>query len=231
LELGIAYYAPAFPQSPDVNQYREVIANAPDQYVAALNEAESCFGAHGLTCRRLATADGTVSEEFEAFLLGQGFSPLRFYALKLTSWGPVSVDPRVRILPARAMRPALRSTFVDCPESGNQSLLADLTNERMDDSAYDMDVALVDNRPAGRCALYQVGDIARIMEFYALPGDLRDVVRESLLAHSLALAKRLNMRSICAQVPMEAKDDQQLFLHAGFEEDGVITEFLRHNDA
>ncbi|MGB0716817.1 MAG: hypothetical protein ACPGXK_13120 [Phycisphaerae bacterium] len=229
LELGIAYYSPAFPNSAQLNQYREVIAKDSDQYAAALKEANEWFGEQRLRCHGVAMADGSSPDALIAFLADDGYQCRQFAAMQLTSWGEISVSENVRILPARAMRPALRETFVEDERfvAEPAPLRADIVSERMDDAAYDMHVALVDGRPAGRCGLYQVGDIARVVELAALEGDHQAATLESLLGHSLALAKRLTMRTICMQVPVEDEMTLDLCRRAGFEQDGTLGEFER----
>ena len=82
-------------------------------------------------------------------------------------------------------------------------------------------------QPAGRCALYQVGDLARVMDLTVLPAfDGRDVER-ALTTHVLALARRLTMRHIFLQIADDDATRRDAFERAGFVPDGTIAEFAR----
>ena len=229
LEYGIAYYATDFPDAAQLNQYREVIAGDAERVPSAMDEADTWFAEQGLRCRRVAMADGSSPDALSTFLESHDYRRQTFHALALRSWGDISVDENVRVLPARAMRPALRATFDDAPtySTDGPALHADIVNERMDDAAYDMHVALVDGKPAGRCGLYQVGDIARLVECHALPGERQAAVLESLVAHSLALTTRLSMQTICVRAWAEDSLLLDLYRRAGFEQDGTLYEFER----
>ena len=103
---------------------------------------------------------------------------------------------------------------------------SDACLERMDDAPFDMFVAMIGERPAGRGALYQVGDIARIIDLAVLPPFVDRGVDRALLAHVLAMAKRLAMRNICMQI--DPDDPRCDWLEAiGFVSDGTIIEFER----
>ena len=99
--------------------------------------------------------------------------------------------------------------------------------ERFPPDEHDMFVALVNKEPAGRCALYQVGDLAHVRDLTVLPEYADRGVERTLLAHVLTLAKRLELGKVMAHV---AKDDAvrlARFHHAGFVPAGEIEEFRR----
>ena len=222
LDFGIAYYAARFADLPEANQFREVIVEDPAKLPEAFAEAEAFFEQHGLVCRRWAPADATTSAATTTFLSEHRFRPRECTALVLTQWVDIDVPRQVRVLPGRAMRAAVRGTFVD----DVYELAAEACLERMDDPPFDLFVATIDGRPAGRCALYQVGDIARVMDLVVLPAFANEGVDRALLARVLGLSKRLAMRNICMQI--DRKDARTRWLEEmGFVADGTIVEFER----
>jgi N-acetylglutamate synthase-like GNAT family acetyltransferase len=84
---------------------------------------------------------------------------------------------------------------------------------------------LVDKRPAGRCGLYQVGDIARVIELSVRPDFANRGVERTMLAHVLSLARRLTMPFVLAQVAEHDGPRRSLMAQAGFVEDASVLEF------
>ncbi len=228
LEYGIAYGSKRFAALPEANQFREVIAEDPDKLADAFAEAQDWFRGQGLVCLRWAPADGQATPQFSAFLEGRKFRARTFAAMRLTRWPKVEETGAVRILHARAVRKALRQTFLQAASPASKTmreLQADACEERLDDPQFDLFVALVDGQAVGRCALFQVGDIARVMEHEVLPGfDDRGVDR-ALLNHVVGLAKRLGMHSIVAQADNADAAQLAKLEQAGFAVDGTIVEF------
>lgn len=230
LEHGIAYYSRRFAGLAEANQFREVVVEDAARIPPAFEEAERWFQQQGLFCRRWAPADGTASDELRSFLVSLGFAPRTLAALALTGWIDLRGGADVRVLQARAMREAFRQTFVDAdspPSPAMRRLLADAYEERLDDPQFDAFVALVDGRAAGRCALYQVGDISRLMDLCVLAPYADRGVDAALAAHALALAKRLAARTICLGIPTEDAGRRDWFHRVGFVEDGTVVEFER----
>lgn len=230
LEFGIAYYSKKYAALPEANQFREVIATEPDQVDRAFAESQAWFESQGLSCHRWAPADGNGSDALTDFLTDRGFALRRYTAMTLTQWAELETPDDVKVLPARAMRNVFREMLDTeakrtSPQAAEQSIEA--CEERLDDPQWDMFVALADKKPAGRCALYQVGDIARLTELHVLESQLDRGVKQALTAHVLALAKRLAMRNICLQVDSDDKAMRAWFQSAGFVEDGTIVEFER----
>lgn len=150
--------------------------------------------------------------------------------MALANWPDVERATGVRVLHARAMRSALRATFVEAesPDSPAQrELSAGACEERLNDPQFDMFVATVDGNPAGRCALFQVGDIARVMDLSVLAPFADCGVDATLVLHVLSLAKRLAMRNICVQVDEASDRKPAWFERFGFRADGTIEEFDR----
>lgn len=232
LEYGIAYYSRRFAALPEANQFREVSSDDPAKWSQAFDEAEQWFGGQDLCCLRWAPAGGQASAELAAVLESRGFQRRTTTAMALAEWIEIQPAGDVRVLHARAMRAALRKTFAETgssPSLARRELLANACEERLNDPQFDMFVAIVDTVPAGRCALFQVGDVARVMDLSVLePFGDRGVDR-ALMAHVLALAKRLTIRNICLQVDHSDLIKRTWFEHVGFVADGAIDEFDRRS--
>lgn len=224
LEYGIAYCCAQFPGVAEVQQYREIIATEQDTLAQALGEADTYFDDLKQRCLVLAPAEGSASDTAARFFEERGFEKRSFLALALVEWVDISTGGDVRVLPARPMRAALRATFDD-------PILADLCDLRLNDPQYDMFVAMVDGEPAGRCALYQVGDIARVMDLQLSPTNAGGDVERALLSHVLALARRIEMRNICTMVRSDQVDALRVLTDVGFQNDGEIVEFHRTTPA
>ncbi len=230
LDYGIAYHNGRFANLPEANQFREVIAKTSSEVQAAFDQAEGCFRRRNLTCYRWAPADGRPSQPLAGFLADHGFKQRPLLAMVLSKWVELKTSQDVRIVPARAMRAAYRSTFLQDESRSPQSmgeLTAEAFNERLDDPQYDAFVALVDSKPAGRCTLYQVGDIARVTDLCVLNTFAERKVDASLVAHVLAMAQRLTMRSIVTQLEDDDPRGPEWFEQVGFVRDGEIIEFER----
>lgn len=228
LDHGIAYYCRRFPQVAEVNQFREVVAQA-SELANAYRQAEEFFTQADLTCLRWAPAVGEPREAHEAHLLDQGFRRVEYQAMSLGRWVELPVGD-VRILPARAMRSALRATFTETNDDADRvspSTKAELFEERLDDPRMDAFVAMMGDQLAGRCALFQVGDSAQLVEHHVTADHAGGAVGAALLGHVLRLAQRLNMQTICTAV--EARDEQaiELYTSAGFTSDDTFVEFVR----
>ena len=228
LEYGIAYYCERFAALPEANQFREVIAEDPEKLADAFAEAQAWFRGQGLACLRWAPADGHATPQVSAFLERRKFRARTFTAMRLARWPEIEEVTAVRILHARAARKALRQTFMQAASPASPTMrevLADAYEERLDDPQFDLFVALVDGQAVGRCALFQVGDIARVMEHEMLPGFDESGADRALLNHVLGLAKRLGMHNIVAQADNADTAKLTKFEQAGFVVDGTIIEF------
>jgi len=230
LNHGICYYSRRFAPLPEANQFREVLIEDAADVPRAFEQTERWYQERGLVCWRWAPADGTASDALRDFLGGAGFRERRYTALRLTHWPTFSPSPSIRVLPARAMRPAYQDTFLRSDEPAAPEVRGCRTHawlERLDDPPFDMFVALDNREPVGRCGLYQVGDIARVIDLHVLSAFAMRGVEESLLHHVLGLSRRLAMRTTCVQLCEEDRAALQLFTCAGFTPDGSIVEFER----
>ncbi|MCO6437351.1 MAG: GNAT family N-acetyltransferase [Phycisphaerae bacterium] len=226
LDHGIAFYSERFAGLPEANQFREVYIDDPSNATKAWEQAESWFARQGLRCQRWSPGEGQAIEPLEALLSGRGFEARRFDAMILTQWAELSPSPpQVRVIHARAVRQAYRETFIQSGEG--REAVADAYAERLDDPSFDAFVALAEGNPAARATLYQVGDIARVMDVCVLPAYRGLSLEDALLSQALGLARRLAMRTILAQVPVEDEALRTMLGRAGFAEDGSVVEFHR----
>ncbi|MDO8629735.1 MAG: hypothetical protein Q7R41_04520 [Phycisphaerales bacterium] len=230
LDYGIAHFSERFAALPDANQFREVLIDDPARIPDAFAQADAWFTERKLVCHRWSPAGGQSDDALAMFLASRGYRPRPLTAMILVGWRELAPAPDVRVVPARALREMLRRSYLDDdtpPTAKARELLAESYNERMDDPQLDLFVATIDRRPAGRVALYQVGDIARIVDLTVLPAFVDRGVEYALLGHALALAKRLALPSILAQVAENATTHRRWLTDAGFVEDGRIVEFER----
>ena len=233
LEWGIAYTSPAFPALPDANQVREVTVADERKLPDAYAEVEAYFASRGLQCHRWVPAADQPYETLGQFLWERGYRRRDLAACVLAHWPQLAVPAGLRILPGRPMRAPLRSTFVD-PDSGlpadYQQQWADCGLERLDEASYEAYVAIRGEEAVGRCALFQVGDIGRVIDLYVPVRYRRQGVATALVGHVLAVAKRLLMRTICSEVYADHEGAVRCVEKAGFVRDGKMVEFL-HPDA
>ncbi len=228
LDFGIVYFSERFPNVAELNQFREVIAESADDVRTAMIEADAWFSQYRLTCCRWAPAMGRASDVLSAQLRERGFERRVDTAMRLSAWPTWDAVAEVRVLPARAMRMAYRATFDGTPskgEGGSAEAIAEVALERLDDPSFDMFVAMVDKKPAGRCALYQVGDLAQVRDLYVLPEFANRDVEQAMLSHVLAMAKRLSIGNVLACVAADDAAGADWFERAGFVTDGEIEEY------
>jgi len=217
LQYGIAFSSPRFPLLSEANQFREVTVESREQILAAMDEGLQWFAARNLSCQIVAPAIGQSVADFELLLTPHGFTSRHFTALRLTRWTDLPAPANVRVLPARAMRAVTAESYLQDTEIPpiQRASAAEAFAERLDDAALDAFVALVEGKVAGRCALYQVGDLARVMDLVVL-GPFHEMDVEAALL---------------TQVDANRADRLAWLVKAGFEEDGDIIEFLRGDTA
>lgn len=224
LEFGLAYLGPSFPDSDETNQFREVVLGTTPP-AAAYESVERLFGQRGLTCRRWVPALGQSTDVFEAFLPRAGWSRCDVIAMVLQEMhAPVPEGSPVRVLPGRAMRKALRATF---GEGAAGEIESDACTERMNDSNLDVFVAMLEDRPAGRVAYHEVGDIAALRDLYVLPEQRGRGVGRALARHAVSVARRLSPRVFLAPLDAARTDVRALLERAGFRAAGALAEYRR----
>lgn len=230
LEYGIAFYNERFAKLPECCQFREVLIEDAATIAGAFDQAEQWFAERGLTCLRWAPADGQPTAALTSFLTKRGFRETQFMAMVLPDWPDLEAPTDVRVLPARAMRAAFRRAVAGSIPRGQRDaaeLVADAYEQRLDDPPFDAFVAMVENEPAGWGALHQVGDVGRLTPIAVLTAYKERRVTLALLAHGLALAKRLMLKTVCTTVAEGEMEEITLLERAGFVSDGRIVQFDR----
>lgn len=226
-DFGIAFCSERFRMLPEANQIRELTLSDPREIAAAFEQTTGWFAARGLQCFRWSPAIDIDPKPLGELLSAHGFVARKLIAMRLKEWPSLSVSSEVRVLPARAMRSSFVESFTASPPPDDavaRMALADSFMERLDDPQVDMFVATVDKKAAGRCGLYQVGDIARVLDLTVLPAYADRGVAESLLGHVLALARRLTMPMVVVQAAESDAARRALLKSAGFVEDGEMIE-------
>jgi len=228
-DYGIAFCCPRFEQLACGNEFREVWVESADEAGAALASANSVFEDFGVPCHRWTLAEAQNPRVVEPVLLDAGYERHERIALALTAW-PAPVDfPHVRVLPARPMRSAYEKIVTNASRLFDKSVREQFVAaaiDRLDGHRMDMFVAMVDGQPAGVAALFQVGDIGRIVDLYVCPEFRRRQVASALLHHIFKLAHRLLVRVVCVESADGDKQMLALLSRHGFIEIDRAVEFL-----
>ena len=228
LDWGVAYTSPRFARLSEANQFCEFIVSHESDVPAAYEAVHAYFAARKLTCYGWTPAADQPYEAMGQFLWEKGYRRRDLWACVLATWPEVEFQDEVRVLPARPMRQLYRQTFLD-PQgpypAGHRELEADAGLERLDGASYEAQVALVGNRPVGRCALFQVGDIGRVIDLYVLSGYRRRGVATALVAHVLGIAKRFVARTVCLEVEADNEAALRCVERMGFVRDGRLVKF------
>jgi GNAT superfamily N-acetyltransferase len=228
LSCGVALTCAQYPGYHHGNQLREVVLPAGRSAAECFDEVQSFYAQRGLTCYRWVPAAVQPVEPLEAMLAARGFTTGRNLAMKWTHEVAIQANPRVKLFPARAMRKALREVILSnaTHPPDVRAMLADVTTDRLDDPSYDVYVALFDGRPAGYAGLLQAGDIGRIENVFIAEAHRRQGVGRTLIAHLLALAKRLAMRITCLETEECNAAARSLYKQCGLEAGGTYVEFM-----
>lgn len=225
---GVAFVSPQYPEYCHGSQMREVVIPPGRDMASLFSEVEAFYAARGLACHKWTPAAVQPVEPVEAFLLGRGYTPVVNLAMWLERDVSISVNPRVRLLPARAMPRAFRAVVRSNPGYPPPMLdtIVQVAVDRLNDPQYDMYVALVDDQPAALGALLQVGDIGSIETVYVAPAFRRSGVAATLIAHLTALSRRLALRITCLETEETNLPAQALYRRCGFEPAGTFREYI-----
>jgi len=138
-------------------------------------------------------------------------------------------DAGVRVLPARAMRRALKALTereYAGEEGGLGGLLCEAVFERLNDARMDAVVAMSGQKPVGRCGLFQVGEIGRVCGCFVLPEHRGRGVGREMMGHVVRLARRLMLRVVCLPIRSREAEAAGFFEACGFVRDGSVCEFV-----
>jgi GNAT superfamily N-acetyltransferase len=210
------------------NQLREVILPPDGSLDDAWNEAAAAYDARGLPCHRWVPAAGTPVEPLERFLTGRGFTRRRYTTMVWTDPRDLPLRDDTRVLPARAMRQACRQLRLDDTryDPATRELLADSRNERLDDPQYDQLIVMAGATPVATGVLLQVGDIGRIDNIFVAEPFRRQGYGLTLMAHLLALSRRLALRITVLELEEHNEPARALYTRCGFEPAGTRVEFV-----
>jgi GNAT superfamily N-acetyltransferase len=163
----------------------------------------------------------------EAVLVPKGWRRRDLAVVKLADLelSHARLNDAIRILPARAMPKAFHQTFAG--DGDLAEARARLASERLNDSNYDVFVAMLDNQPAGRIGYLEVGDIARLADVFVMPDFRRRGVGVAMAAHFLRLVRRLLPRAVVACTEAENGGGLEYLRRCGFVAAGTLTEFER----
>jgi ribosomal protein S18 acetylase RimI-like enzyme len=228
LTCGIAFTCPEHPDYYDGNHLREVTLHPGESMAEAFEEVEQFYHSQGLRCFRWVPAAGQPPEPIEAFLTQKGYQLTRQLAMAWQRDVEIPRNPAVKMLPARAMRRAFREIMLAKPvhDQPTREMLAEVANERLNEPQYDMFVAMLNDQPAGHGVLFQVGDIGRLEHIYVAPPFRRQGVGRTIIAHLLALSRRLALRITCLETQLDNTAAQDLYRQCGLEPAGTYVEFL-----
>ena len=228
LSCGVAFTSPTYPNYYDGNHLREAVIPAGKRLADCFDEVQAFYASRNLRCFRWVPAAVQPAEPIEGFLTARGYTPVRNLVLRWAREADVPTSPNVRLLPARAMRRTFREVILsnNAYTPAVREMLADVAVERLDDPQYDMFVALLENQPAGYGALHQVGEIGRIQNVFVAQACRRRGVGRSIVAHLLALSRRLALRITCLETEETNTPAQGLYARCGFEVEGSFVELI-----
>lgn len=216
LDHGIAYVSPRHAILPEACHLREVVIEDETTIAPAIELTEQWFRERKLRCLRWAAVETQPLAPLQSMLEANGFQAKKYSVLALSRWNVPAVSGDIRILPARAMRSAFLSTFAVPAE-------ANAFTERLDDPHLDMFVAVGPTGSIGRCGLFQVGDIARVIE----PVVSNPAAENALIAAALTLAKRLAYKTVLIQGDSDNHAALSRYAGYGFSPAGEFVEFDR----
>jgi GNAT superfamily N-acetyltransferase len=228
LGCGIVFTSEEWPASPELNQFREVQL-IDTSIEAAWSEAEAAFAERGCACGRWVPAGDQDAERFVAFLDARGFERVDQTAMLLTHWPAKSPRDGVRLVPARSVQAKCRALIAAAmAEGGDASEEAvDVALVHLDDPQLEWWVAVIGGEAVGIGGIYQVGDLATVRDLFVAPDRRRAGIGTAIIAHLLAIARRLTPRVIVASAPSSSSDLTTFLTASGYEPAGAITEFHR----
>jgi ribosomal protein S18 acetylase RimI-like enzyme len=227
LSCGVAHYSTRYPELIEANQLREAVIPERTASSTAFDEVQAFYTERNLTCRYWVPAESQAIEPVEALLLDRGFTRCEANIMAYRDPATIDPNPNVRILPARAMREALRTLCLQDERRTDsvRPMLAEATDQRMDDPRYDLFVAMCEGEPAGRGALLQAGQIGRIADFHIAETYRGQGVDRTLLRHLLMMSQRLALNITVMEVEPAEYDTIAMLNQCGFVTTGTSVGF------
>ncbi len=227
LTAGVAFTCREYPTLHEGNQFREVVLPESGSLSAAYDEVAGFYQSRGLTCFGWVPAAGTPIEPLEAFLSTRGFTTRTNLCMVWNREVDLVGEAGIRILPARPMRKALQELRMSdtAYDEATRRMLVESRNDRLDDPQYDQMVAMIGDEPAGTAVLLQAGEIGRIENVFIAEQFRRRGVGLALMAHLLAMAKRLALRITVLETTPDNEPAIALYHRCGFDPAGTYVEF------
>ena len=223
LDFGIAFFSERFANYGGANQLREIVLD--DLPIErAWDQCEAFFNERGLRCLRWVPAITQPPDPMEPFLIERGYQRVESRVLQISSWIEIAGGEDVRVVPARAVRQAYAEFC---------AAQADLSLDRLDDPALEMSVAVLGPpsitqiQVVGRLGFFQIGDIGRVRDLSVRPGFAETGVAPALMRHVLQFVRRLDVRSVCAEIRATQTEILSLHNECGFEDCGSLVRFER----
>lgn len=228
LSCGVAFFSERYNCLPYVNQLREAVIPTGGSMSEAFDEVNAFYSSLGLTCNRWVPAVTQPAEPVEAFLTRHGYERRRKQIMELRRIEEIRANPDVRILPARAMRAALREIILQDPfhPEETREAAADATLDQLDEPRFEMSVAMLRGAPAGFGALLEAGEIGAIYSVVVLERFQRQGVARTLMKHLLALSQRLALRTTVLEIVGGHTIAESLYRQCGFETVAGYSEFV-----
>lgn len=227
LSYGVAFSAPEFPSFSEAQQLRDVWLQDVDA-ATAFENAERYFAERKLTCGIWSPASGQELAPVESLMCEKGWRRESLVAMGMADASAAPEEPAeiegIRILPARAMRRAYRKLL---DAIWTDTTVGDAAFERLDDANYDVLLAVREKEAIGQIAYHEVGDFARIRDFFVTDGEDFEAIGRLLMAHALLIARRLLPRVLVTCVAEEDARQRALFESCGFAAAGELVRFRR----
>lgn len=218
---------------PEASFVGEFVAQ-PGEIDQALREIDAHFAASGARCDAIIPAADQPIDALIEPLTRAGYAATPIACVALSPVEPLPpIDPALKILSARSVRRGferLAAQWVAPLGDGANARVAVLA-DRLNDSAFEIFVALRDTTPAGMVALHQVGPIARLSDLYVVAESRRRGVARGLISYACATARRWSLRPICAAFPADDAGAGRLFSQPLFDFGGMMAVFRRAEEA
>ncbi|MFN0134888.1 MAG: GNAT family N-acetyltransferase [Phycisphaerae bacterium] len=179
----------------------------------AIREVDAFYRERGLQCSAIIPADGQAGDSMVAVMREAGFERFALHCAVFNSAGaaPPTRTDGVTILSARSVRRAFQRLAMlrerGYADESIAVLRAGLFEQRLDDAAFEVFVAMRQGEPLGFVALQQVGQIGRLSDIYVDDSSRRQGVATALVSYACATARRWALRPVCVDVLAGAREE------------------------